>query len=125
MSLFIDPNRTKRFIVEEERGLDPSLQHVFILKTLKSREYTERYDRCRDHMDGDLVARLNLGSWQRWTLYYGLVGAEGAFPVPFSLDPNTGHVSETFLDSLHPNVRRDLAMEIDRLSKLAHDDPKG
>lgn len=124
MPLFVDPNRTKRYVPKDEREKPADQQHVFTLKTLSHREWEERHDYSRLVFDGDPQARVNLGTWVRWTLYYGLVNAEGPSLPCKVKEPDAKRVSDEFLDALHPDLRSELAREIERISRLDIDDPK-
>lgn len=128
MALFIDPARKARYTPEEEQAKEfTGERHVFLLRCLTAREWQDRSDGSREAWnDGSGRVKINLGSWERLTLKYGLIGVEGpgAFPVPFAIDPFTGRVSDEFLDSLHPDLRRELAVQIDRISKLDRADTK-
>ncbi len=122
MSLFVNPKRKVRYVPVSERELAPERQTAFILKTLSHREWEERQDYSRILYETERQARVNGGAWIRWTLVFGLVGVEGApTPLPFGEGPR---VTDEFLDSLMPSLRLELANEVERISKLAYDDPK-
>lgn len=124
MGLFINPKRERDYVPVGDRGLPPEQQHHFKLRCLTATQYESRKD-LSNEVDAKMpnVQRVLLGTWQLYTLRYGLFGIEGpATAVPFVIDPRSGYVADSFLDTLHPVLRRELALEIERLSTVGADD---
>lgn len=125
MPTFVNPKRTSTYVLESELQLPPEQQHRWHLKALSAAEWETRRDISRDIDEETGRSRVLLGAWTMATVRYCLTGVEGPpGPVPFARDPITGYVTDEFLDSLHPDTRRALSLEIDRISKLDHSDVK-
>jgi len=126
MGLFINPKREKAYVPREELSLPPEQQHRFKLRCLTASHYESRKDLANE-VDASVpnMQRVLLGTWLLYTLRYGLVGVEGAaFPAPFTIDPMTGYVSDEFIDTLSPQVRREIALQIEALSTVTTEDLK-
>lgn len=126
MGLFINPKREKVIVLLAEKDLPPEQQHKFKIRCLTAAQYESRKD-LSNEVDASAPneQRVLLGSWLIYTLRYGLIGVEGApFPTPFLISPATGYVADAFIDTLHPKVRREIALQIEALSTVTADDLK-
>lgn len=125
MPIYVDPKRKKRHVPLEDVAKPPEQQHWFDIRPLTAAEWEQRKDLCREIDEVSGRTRINLGAWTMATVRFGLAGAGGpAGPLPFSTDQASGYVSDEFLDTIHPEMRRELANAIDALSRLDFNDVK-
>lgn len=120
MPLWIDPHRTINWTPEEFRSKPPSEQPVFKLRVMTARQYELRKDIIRGDELPDGAFAIKTGTFIYETCRMGCVGYEGPRPqgMPvFALDAE-GLCPHTFLDFLHPDIRREMAGAIEKNNKV-------
>lgn len=119
MALFIDPKRMHVYVPEECRKLPDTQKVKFHLRTLTAREYESRKNAIRGNEDiGEL--RLKVGDFTYETCRLGIADIEGPGAPKVERDEG-GYIKPSVLDHLHPQLRVELANEIDRINHLGAD----
>lgn len=128
MAIALDPNRSHRYVLREDRAESVESQTVFLLRSLTVRD-DELIANSKMVASGSGEFRLQPGTEDLMTLRLGLVGVENLRDsagkvVHFDSD-KAGRVTDAFLSRLKREWRSEIAEEIRNLNTLDLDEKKG
>ena len=115
--IFVDPNRTKTYILKEQREFPESKQIKFQLKALSAADYADLQDAIQGS-DG-----IKWGTYTHQMVSRGLATWSGKDAPPFAKS-EAGLVSDASMDRLSAATRTELASAIDKLNSTSDDDLK-
>jgi len=111
MAIAVDPHRSVRYVLKEDRELPEDQQTVFLLRALSARELAQVEDGMSVVTPGGDV-RIATGSQSLRTLDLGLTGWENFLTPDGKLVPFDGNAKASNWDYLRPSWRRELSNAI-------------
>lgn len=124
MPIAVDPTRTVRYVLAQDRQLDLADQTVFLLRPLTAREFATIEDAMSTVTPSGEV-RVATGSQTLRTLEVGLTGWEN-FKTPDGVQVPFRHPQTQVIqyEYLRPDWRRELANEILGLTRVTDTERK-
>ncbi len=122
MPIFVDPNRTLDYVLEEQRESPPAERVTFKLRALTAREFADfREVTSENTAEG---RRTLVFSFDIELLRLALTGWSGKGAPPFP-DPATPEAVEGALSCLSPEVRDELVGAAWKLTRMEEEGKDG